>query len=49
MGNMKIPENSKVMLDTAPIIYYIEDIEPYASLLQTLFNNIASAIAHGLE
>lgn len=39
---MKIPENSKVMLDTAPIIYYIENIEPYASLLQTLFNNIAS-------
>ncbi len=29
------------MLDTSPIIYYIEDIEPYASLLNDLFDNIA--------
>ena len=42
MGKMKIPKNSKIMLDTAPIIYYIENIEPYASLLQTLFNGITS-------
>jgi predicted nucleic acid-binding protein len=40
MGKMKIPKNSKVMLDTSPIIYYIEDIEPYASLLNSLFANI---------
>lgn len=29
------------MLDTAPIIYYIEDIDPYASILNTLFEDIA--------
>jgi len=42
MGTMKIPKNSKVMLDTSLIIYYIENIEPYASLLQDLFDNIAN-------
>lgn len=42
MGAMKLPTGQKIMLDTSPLIYYIEDIEPYASALQSLFEAIAS-------
>ena len=42
MGKMKLPVGQKVMLDTSPVIYYIESIEPYASMLQELFDNIAN-------
>jgi len=41
MGKINLQANQKVMLDTAPFIYYIENIEPYAILLQELFDSIA--------
>ena len=41
---MKIPADSKIMLDTAPIIYYIEDIDPYVTILNPLFDNIARGV-----
>jgi predicted nucleic acid-binding protein len=42
MGKMKLLSGQKIMLDTAPLIYYIEDIEPYASSLQSLFDAIST-------
>ena len=33
-----IQRHKIVALDTAPFIYYIEDVEPYADLLHPLFN-----------
>ena len=42
MGEIKLPSGQKIMLDTAPLIYYIENIEPYASSLQSLFDAIST-------
>jgi predicted nucleic acid-binding protein len=42
MGKIKLPSGQKIMLDTAPFIYYIENVEPYASSLQSLFNAIST-------
>jgi predicted nucleic acid-binding protein len=32
-----IPSGSKVFLDTSPFIYFIEEVEPYFSVLKDLF------------
>jgi predicted nucleic acid-binding protein len=34
------PENSTVYLDTAPIIYYVENVLPYAEYLESVFQRI---------
>jgi predicted nucleic acid-binding protein len=41
MGKINLQTNKKIMLDTAPLIYYIENINPYFALLQGLFESIA--------
>ena len=41
MGKINLQEKQIVMLDTAPLIYYIENIDPYVTLLQELFDSIA--------
>ena len=42
MGLLELLENNKVYLDTAPIIYYVEDVPPYADLLEPVFQRIES-------
>ena len=41
MGTLNLPAGQKIMLDTSPLIYYIENVEPYVSALQSLFDAIA--------
>ena len=41
MGKINLQAKQIVMLDTAPLIYYIENIDPYVTLLQELFDSIA--------
>ena len=42
MGLLEILKGNMVYLDTAPIIYYIEDVSPYADLLDPVFQQIKS-------
>ena len=42
MGLLDFPENSMLYLDTAPIIYYVENVSPYADLLEPVFCRIKS-------
>ena len=42
MGLLELLENDTVYLDTAPIIYYIEDVLPYADILEPVFQRIKS-------
>lgn len=37
MGNLTLPQSGKVYLDTDAIIYSVERIEPYATILQPLW------------
>jgi len=41
MGKMKLPIGQKVLLDTSSVIYYIENIEPYATVLYHIHDSIA--------
>ena len=40
--NSKWLDGDTVYLDTAPIIYYVEDISPYADLLEPVFQAVKS-------
>jgi predicted nucleic acid-binding protein len=42
MGLLDFIEGNAVYLDTAPIIYYVEDISPYADILEPVFQAIKS-------
>ena len=42
MEHLDFPENSLVYLDTAPIIYYVENVLPYADFLEPVFQRIKS-------
>jgi predicted nucleic acid-binding protein len=42
MGLLELLKGNMVYLDTAPIIYYIEDIPPYADILEPFFQQIKS-------
>ena len=42
MGLLELLKGHMVYLDTAPIIYYIEDVSPYADLLEPVFQQIKS-------
>ena len=40
MGLLDILEGNTVYFDTAPIIYYVEDIAPYADLFEPVFQAV---------
>jgi len=42
MGLLDILDGNTVYFDTAPIIYYVEDVAPYADLLEPVFQAIKS-------
>ena len=42
MGHLDFPNNSTVYLDSAPIIYYVENVLPYAEMLEPVFQRIKS-------
>ena len=42
MGLLDILDGNTVYFDTAPIIYYVEDIAPYADILEPVFQAIKS-------
>ena len=42
MGFLGFLDNNTVYLDTAPIIYYVEDTSPYADLLESVFQAVKS-------
>ena len=42
MGLLDFSDNEIVYLDTAPIIYYVENVLPYADLLEPIFQRIKS-------
>lgn len=42
MGAITLATGEKVMLDTSPFIFHIEEVEPYASILAPLFDGIAT-------
>jgi predicted nucleic acid-binding protein len=41
MGAIALTVGEKVMLDTSPFIFHIEEVEPYASVLAPVFDGIA--------
>jgi len=42
MEQLDFPESSTVYFDTAPIIYYVENVLPYADFLEPIFQRIKS-------
>jgi hypothetical protein len=46
MGLIQKLTNKKVFLDTAPLIYYIEENQQYSKILDTLFLTIVESIHH---
>ena len=42
MGLLDILDGNTVYFDTAPIIYYVEDVAPYADLLEPVFQAVKS-------
>jgi predicted nucleic acid-binding protein len=42
MGLLESLDGNTVYFDTAPIIYYVEDIPPYADLLESVFQAVKS-------
>lgn len=48
MGLLNALEGAKIYLDTSPLIYFIEDIAPYASMPQPLFKAIDQGTVQGV-
>ena len=39
MGSLSFPKGARIAVDANHLIYYVENIEPYASELQPLFES----------
>ena len=48
MGLLDILDGNTVYFDTAPIIYYVEDVALYADLLEPVFQAVKSGSLSGL-